>query len=186
MSKTFLIADTHFGQESMCQFVRKDGSPVRPWNNAEEMDEALITNWNSVVSPKDRVYILGDLVMARKNIKIMERLQGRFKLIAGNHDIFAAKDYLVYFDDIKGYHVLDGMILSHIPIHPSNVYRFGCNIHGHLHTNRVMLNETEIDPRYFCVSVEQINYTPIEFEEVKAKIIEQGGMVGFRNLKEQK
>jgi len=38
-----------------------------------------------------------------------------------------------------------------------------------------------IDPDYFCVCVEQTDYTPIAFEDVLKKIKEQGGQVGFRN-----
>ena len=34
---------------------------------------------------------------------------------------------------------MNGMILSHIPIHTESLGRFGTNIHGHLHANRVMM-----------------------------------------------
>ncbi|MGA1873758.1 MAG: hypothetical protein ACMUHY_08805, partial [Thermoplasmatota archaeon] len=37
-------------------------------------------------------------------------------LIKGNHDIFKLTDYTKYFRDIRGYHVMNGLILSHIPI----------------------------------------------------------------------
>jgi hypothetical protein len=40
---------------------------------------------------------------------------------------------------------------------------------------------TDIDPRYFSVCVEQIDYTPISLDEVQDRIRAQGGVVGFRN-----
>ena len=52
MTKTWVIADTHFGHANICNFTRNDGSPLRPWDDVTEMDEALIQNWNGVVSPE--------------------------------------------------------------------------------------------------------------------------------------
>jgi calcineurin-like phosphoesterase family protein len=75
---------------------------------------------------------------------------------------------------------MNGMILSHIPIHPESLGRFGVNIHGHLHTNRVMIDD-EIDPRYHCVCVEQTDFAPILFEDVIKRIEQEGGKIGFKN-----
>jgi calcineurin-like phosphoesterase family protein len=72
------------------------------------------------------------------------------------------------------------MILTHIPIHPESLGRFGVNIHGHLHSNRVMVNG-EIDVRYHSVCVEQTDFAPILFEDVIKRITAEGGTVGFRN-----
>jgi calcineurin-like phosphoesterase family protein len=79
---------------------------------------------------------------------------------------------------------MNGMILSHIPVHESNLYRFGTNIHGHLHSNRIMIEKDgkrEIHPSYFNVSVEQIDFRPILFEDAIQRIKNQGGIVGFKN-----
>ena len=73
------------------------------------------------------------------------------------------------------------MILSHIPIHEDSLGRFGVNIHGHLHANRVK-KDGVIDPRYHSVCVEQTpDYAPILFEDVLKRIQSEGGTVGFRN-----
>ena len=186
MTTTFLISDTHFGHEKTCTvFKREDGSPLRPFASAEEMDEAMIKRWNDRVRPKDKVYHLGDVVMSRKFLHILDRLNGDKVLIKGNHDIFKMEDYYPRFRDIRGYHVLNGMILSHVPVHTDSIERFGTNIHGHLHANRVMQvtwggARTEIDPRYHSVCVEHTNYTPISLEEVYDRIRAEGGTVGFR------
>ena len=163
----WLISDTHFGHGNVLTFKREDGSPLRDFKSVEEMGETMVERWNSVVGKNDRVYHLGDVVINRKYLPILDRLNGRKVLVKGNHCIFKLSDYAKYFDDIRAYHKLDNFILSHIPIHPDSLARW-CdgNLHGHLHSNRVMLNG-EIDKRYFNVSVEQINYTPISFEDVK-------------------
>jgi calcineurin-like phosphoesterase family protein len=161
MPNIFLISDTHFGHVGVTQFLRIDGSKLRPWDNTEEMDEALVSNWNSVVSPKDKVYHLGDVVINRKALSTLSRLNGELILVKGNHDIFRIDEYLTYFKDIRAYHILDNLIMSHIPIHPDSKGRFKGNIHGHLHDKVVG------DPWYYNVSVEQINYTPIPFETVR-------------------
>jgi len=194
MPSVFLVSDTHFGHEKCCTvFKRVDGNPLRPFASAEEMDETMIALWNERVRPSDKVYHLGDVVISRKYLKTLSRLNGDKVLIRGNHDIFHLEDYLEHFRDVRGYHVMNGLILSHIPVHESSLGRFGCNIHGHLHANRVMkargvdvrtgeiLYSDEIDPRYWCACVEQTDFAPILFEDVLKRITEQGGTVGFRN-----
>jgi calcineurin-like phosphoesterase family protein len=186
MPATFIISDTHFGHENTCtKFKREDGSPLRPFASAEEMDEYMVKVWNERVRPNDKVYHLGDVVIGRRHLQTLSRLNGDKVLIKGNHDIFKLEDYTAHFRDVRGYHVLNGMIFSHVPVHPSSLERFGCNIHGHLHSNRVMRDNgyrgQEIDPRYFNASVECIDFAPILFEDLQKKIIEQGGHVGFKN-----
>ena len=186
MTTTFLISDTHFGHEKTCTvFKREDGSPLRPFASGEEMDEEMVRRWNDRVRPKDKVYHLGDVVINRRFLHILDRLNGDKVLIKGNHDIFRMEDYYPRFRDIRGYHVLNGMILSHVPVHTDSIERFGTNIHGHLHANRVMKitwggARTEIDPRYHNVCVEHTDYAPISLEEVYDRIRAEGGTVGFR------
>ena len=180
MANVFLVSDTHFGHAGVCHFTNYDGTKLRPWDNPEEMDEAMIERWNAVVKPNDKVYHLGDVVINRKALKTLHRLNGDKVLIKGNHDIFRLNEYTEHFRDIRGYHVLNGMILSHIPVHEESIARFGVNIHGHLHSNRVM-KDGVIDPRYFNVSVEQIDFTPISIDDLRQKVKEQGGMVNFRS-----
>lgn len=167
MTNCFMISDTHFGHQKSCEFLRADGiTKMRPFDTAEEMDETIIERWNAVVKPKDRVYVLGDVAMKRKDIKTIARCNGRKVLIRGNHDIFNMSDYTPYFDDIRGVHVMPARdaILSHIPLHLDSIVRFNVNIHGHLHEKVID------DPRYFNVCVENTNYTPMSYEEIKAKL----------------
>ena len=204
MPSVFLYSDPHFSHEGVCRFLRADGvTKLRPWDNAAEMDEFLIERFNDTVRPKDKVYFLGDVVINRKALNaVLPRLNGDKVLIRGNHDIFKLDDYTKYFRDIRAYHVMNGMILSHIPLHPDSLSRFGTNIHGHLHEKRVMVDVDrgrynnddiynqgrwipnmvkEIDPRYHCVCVEQTDWAPILFEDVIKKITAEGGTIGFKD-----
>lgn len=171
----FFSSDFHFGhQKPYNTFLRPDGRFLRyEFANAEEGDEAMIDRHNKVVKDNDRVYMVGDIVFHKRDLHKVGRMKGRKVLIKGNHDLLDASDYLQYFDDIRGIHQFAGMVITHIPIHPASLARWGFNVHGHLHWNQVkkldtLGNETDIvDPRYFNVSVERINYTPISLEEVK-------------------
>jgi calcineurin-like phosphoesterase family protein len=195
MPSVFLVSDTHFGHTGVCRFTRNDGvTKLRPWDSAEEMDEAMVKAWNERVKPTDKVYHLGDVVIARKSLKIMERLNGDKVLIRGNHDIYKDEDYSKYFRSIRAYHVMNGMILSHIPLHSDSMGRFGTNIHGHTHANRVkkargvdvrtgeVLYSDKNDVRYHCVCVEQTpDFAPILFEDVIKNIEAEGGSIGFKS-----
>jgi calcineurin-like phosphoesterase family protein len=194
MPAVFIVSDTHFGHEKTCTvFKRADGTPLRPFGSAEEMDEFMIAAWNERVGPTDKVYHLGDVVINRKALKTLARLNGDKVLIRGNHDIFPDVEYREHFRELRAYHVMNGMILSHIPVHPESLGRFGVNIHGHLHANRVkkirgvnartgeLLYSEEIDPRYHCVCVEQTDFAPMLFEDVVKRIEAEGGKIGFQN-----
>lgn len=183
MAGVFLISDTHFGHEKACTtFKREDGSPLRDFPNAAACDAAMVERWNAVVKPFDKVYHLGDVVINRKFLSILEQLNGKKRLIRGNHDIFPTKDYLKYFDEIYGVRVLADMILSHIPLHPESItQRFSTNVHGHTHANEVMWDKVPgiYDPRYLCVSVEHTNFSPLSIEEVRARIQARREATGY-------
>lgn len=107
----------------------------------------------------------------------------------GNHDLFRTAEYLPYFENVRGSWPLDEFILTHIPIHVDSIERWKGNVHGHLHSKRVMCEkyvfeydgygrpigkmQTLVDPRYLCVSVEHTDYTPISLDEVNKRFKEQ-------------
>ncbi len=108
MPSVFLVSDTHFGHLGVCKFTRNDGvTKLRPWDNPEEMDEEMVKRWNETVKPTDKVYHLGDVVINRKALGIMRRLNGDKVLIRGNHDIFRDEEYREHFRELRAYHVMD-------------------------------------------------------------------------------
>lgn len=166
MTNIFLVSDTHFGHSKILTFMRSDNiTPLRHFSTVEEMDDIMVENWNSVVKPNDTIYHLGDVVMNRRHLITLQRLNGSKRLILGNHDIFEHSDYTPYFKRLHGSYKLDTLILSHIPLHVDSVPHWAvANVHGHIHSADVD------DHRYYNVSVENINYTPISLEDLKVQI----------------
>ena len=166
--KTFIGADHHFWHKKILEFEGIN----RPFKTIEEHNEALIDNHNSVVNPRDTFWCLGDFCFSEKGLEIAGRLNGIKKLILGNHDTLATHKYLKYFNKVYGAVKFKGYILTHIPVHESQKYRYKGNIHGHLHS-KVILKRTKwdvlnyediIDPFYINVSLEQHNLAPVELE----------------------
>lgn len=190
MPNTFFASDHHLGHTNILKFLQEDGvTPVRDFSCVDEMNEVMIGRHNSVVKDKDTCWFLGDVVINRRFLALIKRFNGRKRLILGNHDIFKNKDYYnAGFEDLHAFRKFDGFACTHIPVHPESLGRWGMNVHGHTHTNRMMRTVTipgdyiadwngtyqepdetvtEIDPRYVCVCVEQINYIPISIEDLR-------------------
>lgn len=172
--KTFITSDTHFGHKNIYGFLTESGARLRPWaENAEDGDKYIIERWNSIVSPEDRVYHLGDVAMKPNHIKTIAQCNGRKILIKGNHDKHSAQEYLKYFDDIRAIDRIDTFILSHVPVHPDSIPHWAkANIHGHTHSYMVKHTdylecESPNDPRYFNACLEPNNCLPIDFEKIK-------------------
>lgn len=186
----FVISDHHLGHtNSWEKFKLEDGSPLRPFTSNEEMNETMIERHNAKVKEQDTVYFLGDVVINKKYLELVKRMNGRKILVRGNHDIFKDEEYReVGFQQLHGVRVfVDKFILSHIPLHPDCVTeRFRVNVHGHLHANQVMswqvIDEDIVykpDPRYLCVCVEQTDYTPLHFDEVEQRIQQRWEYAGY-------
>lgn len=164
MHKNYFISDPHFTHHNVIKFTTDEGKLFRPFSSIEEHDNLIIDNINTLVRPCDKLYILGDVIMYRRDFSILDRIITKKRiLIRGNHDIFRLKDYLPYFKDVRAYKIMPkhGFIFSHIPIHPNQLEeRFNLNIHGHMH------HKTIDDSRYMNICPERIGYKPIELEEI--------------------
>jgi calcineurin-like phosphoesterase family protein len=167
MTKTFVFSDPHFSHANIVKFNRYNGDKLRPWDDVDEMDKQLISNYNEKVKDGDKVYWLGDVAFKAAHLHaIMPQLNGDKVLIKGNHDQEKLSVYAQYFRDIRAYHQLDGVFLSHIPIHPSSLGRWGKQVHGHLHAEQVLLDNGDVDLRYLNVSVERTGFAPMDWEDV--------------------
>jgi calcineurin-like phosphoesterase family protein len=161
--KIFLIGDLHFNHRNIIKYCS------RPFNSVEDMNEQLIKNWNSVVGKNDIVYVVGDFALCGKQkiIEIGQRLNGRKRLILGNHDQASIETYRAAgFEFVYNHHIVldDFFIVSHVPlVGISENYPFA-NIFAHVHDDPTY---KDCSCRSFCVSAERINYTPIEFEDIK-------------------
>ena len=161
LTKTFLASDHHLGHLGVCKFSNKEGTgKLRPWDDPIEMTEAIIANHNQVVGEADKTIFLGDVVINRRFLSEIGRMNGRKILVRGNHDIFKTKEYLPYFEEIYGCYPHGIFMLTHIPMHPGSLRTF-LNLHGHTHDRKVLLADGRVDPRYKCACMEQIEYRPV-------------------------
>ena len=79
----YFTSDLHIGHKNIIKYSN------RPFSSVEEMNEALIANWNKTVKPEDDIWHLGDFFFTKEKqeaIDILNKLNGRKHLIWGNHD----------------------------------------------------------------------------------------------------
>ena len=138
MSDIFLTSDSHFFHKAIIDFQRKD------YGSVEAMNEAIIEQWNSLVSDKDEIYHLGDFGFGTDIgglESICRRLKGKKTLVLGNHETpMKIKMYMGYFR-IVGYYKFSelGILLTHMPVYCGERSESGAdtkiktNIHGHIH-----------------------------------------------------
>ena len=159
MDKIFFIADTHFGDDNIRRYEN------RPFDTVEQMDEVIVKNWNSVVSDGDIVYLLGDFGAVGYEKEILSKLNGTKYLVKGNHDEKSNDEYRdAGFKEVYDLPVIfrNFWILSHDSIYVNSNMPYA-NLFGHVHANPVV---RDYSSQHFCVCVERIDYTPVEFEEI--------------------
>jgi calcineurin-like phosphoesterase family protein len=179
--KIFFISDTHFFHKNIIKYTN------RPFLDVNKMNEYIINQWNNVVSENDIIYHLGDFAIGwdktfpdKKECykHIMDQLNGKKILIKGNHDRESDNFYKdIGFSEVYPYLIVDGMLLTHYPLEINeyqkeslkqfiyklqnlyNKYKLTKVIHGHIHNNHCNLKN------HINVSVEAINYKPLELEK---------------------
>ena len=175
--KVFFTSDTHFNHKGIIEFCH------RPFKDVEQMDEALIANWNSVVGKEDTVFHLGDFCLggSAKWTHILDRLNGKIYLILGNHDLRNIRQrYIQRFEhvtmqmfiEIRGQRIY----LNHNPfLCYGGAHRNIWQLFGHVHSGPYATDTTrslmkKLLPMQYDVGVDNNNFTPVSFEQVKEKI----------------
>lgn len=175
----FYIGDLHFNHERAIDFDN------RPFKSVEEMNEALIDNWNNQINKKDEVYITGDMFMKNQNAtEILSRLKGNKFLVKGNHDRINS-DMAKHFIKIEPYMRIKDeghkLILSHYPLaswesahHGS--YHFYAHVHNSVEYHRYLFYKRYcLEQREFFNSfnvgcmMDYMNYTPQTFNTIISK-----------------
>ena len=169
----YFTADLHLGHKNIIKLCD------RPFNSIEEMDKVLIANWNRKVKRNDTVYIVGDFVWDKSDVKgYVEILNGKKILIVGNHDKWV-KDEAIgrLFDKITNYEEvsLNGhqMTLCHYPMiewknsRKEGTTKLGYLIYGHIHNNikaeyELLFNTTNA----LNAGVDINNFEPVSFDEL--------------------
>lgn len=142
----------------------------------------MMENWNETVKDEDLVIHLGDVCMRADEAieSIFQKLRGEKILIRGNHDTRQTEWYTkkLGFTNVYPYLVIDDTLLCHYPLIKTkytrekeakkidelisiyNEQNLKKVIHGHVHNRSTNLKN------HYNVSVEVINYTPIDINEL--------------------
>lgn len=196
MGEIFFTSDTHFCHQP--PFLWEP----RGFANVEEMNEAIIENWNKVVKQGDVVYHLGDTMLNdnEKGIECFKRLNGQIFLIWGNHDTETRRNML-FMDERTRHKMLGGwyawlikygklsIYMSHYPTLTAN-FNTGkyfsqnvINLHGHIHSKNNWMIPT--NPFIYHVGVDSHNCTPVHIDEILSDIRQRWNEIGKlpQNLK---
>ena len=178
-NNVFFTSDTHFNHENIIKYA------MRPYANAEEMNEDLIKRWNSVVKPNEIVFHLGDFMFGNINRfwEFRSRLNGKIYLIHGNHDykLMCEGNILDGFEMITSQLniAVDGqkIYLNHFPFLAfDGVYKEkpSWQLFGHVHSNKEHPGTSPditrlgyLMPTQYDVGVDNNNYTPVSFADLK-------------------
>lgn len=164
----WFISDTHFFHDNILKFTDESGKKIRPFNTVEEMHGYMIEKWNSVVDTDDYVYHLGDVTFQYHHgwEVLMKALNGKKRLILGNHDRIKGTSLLNYFEKVELWHGFKeyNFTAVHVPLMLSSLRDGAYCVHGHVHQNS--LN----NPNYINVSVEVRDYTPVHIDQIAEEI----------------
>lgn len=156
-AKVFFISDLHLGHHKIIEFAKG----YRVTSTLEAHDDWIVHTWNSIVTKRDVVYVLGDVAFSRAGLQRVKELKGVKKFIPGNHDNFKLQEYEQVGLKFEGALVrYKEFWLSHAPIHPEEL-RGKRNIHGHVH------HKTLGDDRYINVSVENVKGKPLFLDTLR-------------------
>ena len=136
--------------------------------DVDEMDAALIANWNMVVGKDDEVIHLGDFCLDPKQVKkYLSLLNGHVTLILGNHDGSLQQMLESGFANVyqNFTFVLSGKkcFAMHRPKALTG-YNIGkWRLAGHTHDKTPKVDK---DNKIINLSVEHHNYTPVSEAEL--------------------
>lgn len=161
MNNIWFTSDTHFDHANVIKYCN------RPFAHKDEMNEAMIENWNSVVKPGDTIYHLGDFSFGKEPSVIFRRLNGNKIFIMGNHD--RQKTSQLPWQSVHTYFELklNGrfIVMCHYAFRAWNKSHHGAlNFFGHSHGTMPM-NSQQID-----VGVDCWNYTPVNLDQIEERI----------------
>lgn len=180
-SKLFFTSDTHFNHNAILKYCD------RPFSSIEEMNETIVKNWNEKVPNDGIVFHLGDFAWGGFEVykDYVSKLNGNIVLVKGNHDERnggKTSSDLFYYTAYQLKLTIEGrgVYLNHYPFlcyggtygtPSSNVYQ----LFGHVHTHKGShgLDDERLKhlfPTQYDVGVDNNDFTPLSWKEVREKI----------------
>ena len=177
---TFFTSDTHFNHANIIRFCN------RPFRNVDEMNETMVANWNATIGMDDTVFHLGDFCLggAAEWTRLLDRLNGRIYLILGNHDLKNIRQgFLGRFEHVAMQMRIEigkrKIYLCHYPfLCFEGGYKDVWQLFGHVHTRKSNMGIDAgrlqyLYPNQYDVGVDNNDFTPVSYEQVKKIIIKQ-------------
>ena len=180
-NEVWFTSDTHFYHENILRYSN------RPFKDITEMNEELIRRWNETVPANGIVFHLGDFCFggSKEWNEVLPRLNGKIFLILGNHDMKSIRQgYMGRFEHVTQQMCIrvagQTLVLNHNPfLAYGGAYKNVWQLFGHVHSGP--LSTTGLDhprlkmlfPLQYDVGVDNNDFRPVSFAEVKAKIEEQ-------------
>ena len=172
MSNIYVTSDLHLCHDRTFVYG------PRGFSSIQEMNEAIVERWNSKVRPRDRVFVLGDVMLNNNEeaLKYIKQLNGTVFFYSGNHDTVTRIMLLSDLDNwtycgiadiqkINGYH----LYLSHYPTICSSIIdatplkQRMINLHGHVHTTKKFIYDI---PYIYNVCMDAHNCYPVSIDEI--------------------
>lgn len=167
----YYTADTHFFHTNIIKYCN------RPFKDAEEMNEKIIENFNSVLTDEDTLYILGDIGMGKNTTpadvaRMLGRIKGKKILIAGNHDETLIKKPVVR-EQLGGIHkqllikdATNYVFLCHYPmLHWDKSHNGSINLYGHIHNTEPAF----VVENSYNVGVDVCDFMPLTLDQIIEK-----------------
>lgn len=185
----FFCADLHLDHRRILQYT------PRPWPTVEEMNEGIVENFNSVLSKRDELWILGDFAFNNHNKWIM-RIRGAKKIILGSHDS-CSLDVLKNFSEVhltKTIKLKNGRLafLQHTCCriwersHYGSIHLFG-HSHGRLTTFNLSfdagIDSNDFSRKYFPIAEDEIIQKVAKREALMdeaGRIVKENGKTLYR------
>jgi calcineurin-like phosphoesterase family protein len=164
--RLWFTSDTHFGHPGILF--------MRPWATVEQMDSALLANWNAVVGERDHVFHLGDFSFHKpdRTLEILSCLNGIKYLIRGNHDRnnLNTACLSVFDGGVEHYHEITVgsqlIVLSHFPFRSWNgMHHDSWDLHGHSHGS-LLAQGKQLDVGVDAWALPPNPYSPISYDDV--------------------
>lgn len=171
----WFTSDTHFSHKNIIDYCN------RPYKNIEEMNEALVENWNECVAPNDSVFHLGDVCMGAKDTvdKYVPRLNGEVMVIQGNHDYNRRKDDMREYgwEVVNDYMFRYQGITFYLTHNPENknvkdIPAKAVILYGHVHDS-APCGVHKINGHYaYHVGIDTNDYKPVSLKTIYNDIID--------------
>jgi len=169
----FIVSDCHLGHFNIIRYCN------RPFATVAEMNDTIINNFNSILTPEDTLYHLGDFCMGGNYeyiVSLMNRINGKKVCILGNHDRKKFFYQMVQDKVIESCHDTLGITvegqyiwLSHYPhLVWDQSHKGSWSAYGHVHGK---LDGKETSLSVDC-GVDSWNYFPVSFEQLSKKMNE--------------